>query len=67
MINRAEVAFTEAARNWKRAQNGIELMESCCREGLLDRILGRKERASEPKTALRDILDEVHYIYILAL
>jgi glutathionylspermidine synthase len=58
MINRAKEALTEAAKRWKKNQDGVKRMISYCRGDISDRILGRT------KPALRDIPDEVLCICI---
>jgi len=64
IISRAEDAFCEAAKNWARDRDCMEAMKTSCQEGLIEKILGRKERPSEAQAALRDILDEVHQILL---
>lgn len=62
----AEVAFTKAAISWKNSLDSVEIMKSSCREGILDRIMGRKEYVREHASEVNATLAQVYHIFLLA-
>lgn len=67
-IKCAKVAFTEAAESWKKSHDSVGIMKSSCREGILDRVMGRKEYVWEHASEVKnDTLAQVYHYCLLAL